>query len=249
MRKIAIPLAATCLLLAACTKNSQPVEKLPQSFLSIKGSALLIDENDAFLTDYSGTTVTVENTSPQISVQGNARGVFELPASVNTLDTAVLRFEHAGYGTIKNYLTRESWADTSGLHIIMHPLSKVLVNALSAKIADGKLQMIFNVTVPPGNAKNYIAWIFRKNNPVIAADDAWGYRSVAVQPGDNSVKIYMCPEECGYFQKGDTIYLRGFGSVSPTFEGFAYGDKKNNKLILTCANTTGNSATVALAIP
>lgn len=63
------------------------------------------------------------------------------------------------------------------------------------------------------------------------------------------ISICMCPEECGYFQKGDTMYLRGFGSVSPKFDGFAYGNYITNKLILSCANTAGNGATVALAIP
>ena len=235
---------------ASCSKTKS-IQLIPETAAptTITGNVALLDDNDSFLADYSGTTVTVENATPVISVHPSVKGVFELPKLANAQDTTIVRFEHPGYGIVKKYFIGGTPADTSGLNVVLHPLSKVVVNHLSASVINGKLKMIFNVTAPVGSTNNYIAWVFRKNNPVISYDDAWGYRSVAVKDGDNTVSICMCPEECGYFQTGDTMYIKGFGSVSPKFDGFAYGNFITNKLILSCANTTGTCGTVALAIP
>jgi hypothetical protein len=46
----------------------------------------------------------------------------------------------------------------------------------------------------------------------------------------------MCSPECSYYKKGDIMYGKAVGFVSPLFEGINYIDYIANKVVLTCAN-------------
>jgi hypothetical protein len=253
MKKIFYISVALSLLTAySCTKNhSKPAD--PVIAPTIKGVVSLVNENDVLTSDNTGSTVTVENSNPLIVVSVDAKGAYELPHLQKTSATIVLRFEHNGFGTIKTYITPEDLdnyqvAHIGGPQVVLHPLSRVVVNNTSAAIANDTLTIHCNVTVPAGSKTNYISWLNLRNDADVSVQNALGYRVYPVTDGDNTIKLCMCSAECSYYKNGDTMYGKAVGFVSPLIDGYAYVNYSNNKVVLTCANDN-NLPVLAITVP
>ena len=246
-------IALSLLVAYSCTKNQNSKPADPVISPTIKGYVSLISDNDVLASDNSGSTVTVENSNPLITVSVDAKGAYELPHLGKTGATIVLKFEHNGFGAIKSYVTPDvldsfQVAHVGGPQVVLHPLSKVIVNSTSAGIANDTLTIHCNVTVPAGSKNNYAAWLNLKNDTAVSVQNAQGYRVFPVTNGDNTFKLCMCSPECSYYKKGDTMFGKAVGFVSPLFEGCNYIDYIANKVVLTCANDN-NLPLLAINVP
>src|SRR5690606_33250842 len=133
-------------IICGCTKSS-----IPHSNAALKGSILLIDENNRPMSDHSGVTVTSENSA--ISNIPIVDGAFDFPQLVNNSSNLKISDSKSGYGTVTRYYTKAQidslsnlQSTTSELAFLLLPQSSVKVNSLSGLLDGDKFTMVCNVS-------------------------------------------------------------------------------------------------------
>jgi hypothetical protein len=244
----------TLVTLTSCKKS---VSSQPEA--AATGHISVFNKNSQLLSDISGTTVTIENTSPAITIPVQSNGTFELPQTNNS-GTMVLQFSRPGYGTVKQYYTpsdleniKKAMADVQ--EVSLFPKSTVLVNSLSGSLNGDVFTLTCNVSTPESNTTNGVSFFIQKNSAEVSFANCPGNNSVSrfltipVNDGNNSSSFCIkCAKDCGFLQAGDTAFIKAYGDIKTPFTSI-YTDAFTNKLVFPCINTNSASSTIWFVVP
>ena len=223
-----------------------------------KGSIIVVDQNDKISSDFSGVSVSIENTNPVIHIPVNSTGEFEFPQ----LPEFILSFSKNGYGTVKQYYSTSivdsiKSGKTGEQSIVLLPLSTVMVNSLSGHISNGKFYYSCNVSTSNSNLINGVTLILQKNKPQISLTDFYGntstsrFLTIPALNGTYSDSVCISHTitcDCDFLNSGDYLNVKAFGNSISQY-GNSYFNMKTNSLIFPCINENTNSTTLSFRIP
>jgi len=241
--------------ISSCKKSTGNVK-----LSNYKGNVNIVDANDNLQTkNNTGTTVTIENSNPLISVQTNDAGEFILPA-VNCSGDITLAFSRPGYGTVKQtYNTSQLKNIRDGIgdfgNFILLPESAVYVNSFTGILDGNHYKMNINVALAGNNSNNGVTIFLAKNNANVSCFNSDGNSSNSrflnkpVTNGDNKFTLCLgCSEECAFLQPGDIVSLKAYGNTISVF-GNNYIDAASGKVVFPALNVSSNSDILSFTMP
>lgn len=257
MKNLVLILCSVSVIICSCKKSF-----INQSNTALKGSILLIDENNHVMSDHSGVTITGENSKIQnIPIEG---GEFYFPELANSSAYLKISVSKPGYGTVTRYYTkaqidslRNQQSMTNELVFLLLPQSSVTINSLSGVLEGDKFKMVCNVSLGQVKPTNGITFFLSKNNPLVSYDNWTGNIAnsrtwtIPATSGDNSYSFCFkrtieC--DCDFLSPGDTVFLRAYGDIYSPF-GNSYFDIRTGKFIFPSINTSISSSTISFVVP
>jgi len=238
----------------ACKKAS-----VKDSVIAAKGSIMVIDQNDKINSDFSGISVSIENTNPVTYIPVSNTGEFEFPQLPGSFS---LIFSKNGYGTVKQYYSKSlidsiKLGKPGGQNIILLPLSSVTVNSFSGYISNGKFYFSCNVSTLNADLTNGVTLILQKNNPLISLTGFYGntgtsrFLTIPVSNGVHFDSVCISRTatcDCDFINSGDNLNVKAFGNSISKY-GNSYFNMKTNTLVFPSINENTNSGTLSFRIP
>ena len=247
-----------CLLAIAssCKKSSVDQPNTP-----LKGKILIVDEYNHVTSDYTGVTVSVEN-SETAKIKVDGKGEFQFPELINNSSELKISISKPRFGTITNYYSNAQLDNLRKQNSLVTdfallPQSSVVVNSFSGVVDGENFKMAFNVSLTKDRPTNGVTLLLTKNNPQISFDN-WAGKitdsrswTVPVTAGDNHTTFCFkhtvtCP--CDFLSSGDTVYIRAYGDTYSQFDN-RYIDNSTGKLVFPNINGNSSSSTISFVVP
>jgi len=228
----------------------------------LKGSILLIDENNRPMSEPSGVTVTSENSN--VSNIPIVDGGFYFPELVNNSAFLKISVSKPGYGTVTRRYTKAQidslsnlQTTTSDVTFLLLPQSSVAVNSFSGLLEGDKFKMVCNVSIDQVKSTNGITFFLSKNNSSISYDNWTGNIAnsrtwtIPATSGDNLFSFCFkrtieC--NCDFLSSGDTVFLKAYGDTFSPF-GNSYHDIQAGKVVFPSINANISSSTISFIVP
>jgi hypothetical protein len=253
MKVLFLTLCSFFLVISGCKKSSFSI--------SLRGSVLIIDENNQPSGNYSGVNISTEN--PDIaSINISEKGEFYLPVLLNHSGYLILKISKPGYGTVTHHYTKVQ-LDSISIQgstindIVLLPKSTVTINSLSGTLHENNFEINFNVTLDQAKPTNGVTFFLSKNNSDVSYDNFIGNNAnsrtwtVQVTSGDNVYSFCLKPRiDCNsdFLSSGDTVYLKAYGDTYSPY-GNNYFDIRTGHLIFPGINTTNSLSTISFVVP
>jgi len=258
MKNLLFILYGLSVITCSCKKSSFGYSSTP-----LKGGILIVDETNHPISDYSGVSITSEN-SDIANISLDVNGEFSFPGLVDNSAYLTLKVSKTGYGTVTHHYTkaqldsfRNQGSTTSDLDFLLLPQSSVTVNSLSGMLDGDKFKMVCNVTLTQVKPTNGVTFFLSKNNSQVSYDNWTGNIAnsrtwtLPVTSGDNLYSFCFkrtidC--NCDFLSPGDTVFLKAYGDTYSPF-GNSYFDIRTGQLIFPSINANSSSSTISFVVP